>query len=57
MIIEKKVINQKCYTCDGKGTVNQSKCSQCNGTGIFQESTYYHIDKKNKICFSGDTLK
>jgi len=57
MTVEKKVINQKCYTCDGKGTVNQSKCSQCNGTGIFQESTYYHIDKKNKICFSGDTLK
>ena len=57
MTVEKKVINKKCYICDGKGTVNQSKCSQCNGTGIFKEYIYYYIDEKNKIAFSGDTLK
>ncbi len=62
----RKVDKQKCYCCEGKGYIIPSfrgftifgfrnKCKTCNGTGIFEETTYFHI--VNGICFSGDTLK
>ena len=64
--IIRKEDKQKCFGCDGKGYIVPSfrnitifgfknKCKTCNGTGIFIETTYFHI--VNGICFSGDTLK
>jgi len=52
MIQKKTIKNQKCY-CQGKN----KNCRACNGTGKYKEAIYYFIDEKNKIAFSGDSLK
>jgi len=46
---------QKCWSCDGKGKIENIICSICNGKGTYNEATYIHI--VNGIAFSGDTVK
>ena len=70
MTIEtKKIKDQKCVNCKGKGIIhkqsfinnvyNQSfqKCPICNGTGRFKEYYSCYIDDKNKIAFGGEPGK
>lgn len=45
----------KCWTCDGKGKIEEKSCLTCEGTGIYNEASYIHI--ANGIAFSGDTIK
>jgi len=58
-----KILESKCYKCAGIGAVFSDEkgdyfaCPTCDGTGIYKEIFYYFIDEKNKIAFSGDTLK
>ena len=53
MSIIKKIIKKQKCRCNGK----KKNCKSCNNTGTFKDHIYYHIDKKNKVCFSGDTIK
>ena len=55
-IIE-KIIETPCYKCSCTGKVDNIECDVCGGTGFYKETFYYMIDEKNKICFSGDSLK
>ncbi|MHA1437924.1 MAG: hypothetical protein ACTSPD_10140 [Promethearchaeota archaeon] len=61
----------KCWTCEGYGgyyllnnpnkrgfrKMRYKTCPACKGKGTFTEKHYFIIDKKNKIAFSGDTIK
>lgn len=57
MTIKKKTLLNPCYTCSATGKIKDKKCSVCNGTGKYAENHYHFIDEKQKIAFSGDTLK
>jgi len=50
----KKVLKQRCWSCNGKG------CKVCNFTGQYKENYYYHIYKDKVgglIAIDGDSLK
>ena len=53
--VQTKILEFKCYTCSGKGSVDKKPCKVCGATGIYLETFYYHI--VNGMCFSGDTIK
>lgn len=50
--IEKKVIKQKCWACNGRG------CKVCEMTGKWNETTYLFIYEKNgkKYAIDSDNL-
>ncbi len=49
-----------CWTCDGKGKVDDKTCPTCKGTGKWIETSYHMIyttKSGQKIGFQGDTIK
>lgn len=56
----KKLIIKDCgctFKIDDVKKDTNKDCKSCEGTGKLEDSIYYIIDEKNKICFDKDTLE
>lgn len=50
----------ECYTCQGKGKVNNIPCKTCGDTGTWKEDNFILVAEtpdKKKIAFQVDGLK
>lgn len=48
-----------CWTCNGKGKVDEIECKTCQGTGKWKEGNYIIVaedPKGQKIAFQSDFL-